>query len=82
MKLGLKPINGVPRVRVLDESGTEIMRGWYVFHESRMCSADAPLRESDAQHVVIVDSFAGWNMPRSMQPYVITPPCTIEVVKE
>lgn len=82
MDLGTKPIDGVPRARVLDEHGKEIMQGWYVFHESRMCAIGDSLRESDVQHVVVVDSFADWNMPRSMQPYVITPPCTIEVVEE
>lgn len=26
---------GIPRVRVLDENGKELLRGWYAFHEMR-----------------------------------------------
>lgn len=38
----MKPIDGVPMVRVLDESGEEVLRGWYVRHERRqLCPFDA-----------------------------------------
>ena len=29
------PLPGIPKVRVLDKDGKQLLTGWYVFHEAR-----------------------------------------------
>lgn len=74
------PIAGVPMVRVLDEDGNEVLRGWYMRHENRQPGCCEELQEGDVDHLVLHDSFADWNMPRSVKATKVTPPHTIEVI--
>ena len=77
-----KPLPGVPQVRVLDERGKEVLRGWYVYHETRQpCVFDDELKDDEIVHYVVHDSFADWNMPRELVVSKITPPHRIEVVR-
>ena len=71
-----EPLAGVPMVRVLDEDGREVLRGWYAFHEKRqLCPMGYDeLRPDDVQHLVIHSGWADWNMPRDLKVSVITPP--------
>lgn len=81
--LGVGPVAGVPMVRVLDEGGREVMRGWYVRHESRQpCLVGDALLPEDVHHVVVCDAFADWGMPREMRASEVTSPHRIEVVRE
>lgn len=76
-----KPLAGVPQVRVLDEEGREVLRGWYVFHEKRQpCVMNDWLKPEDVEHLVAVDSFADWNMPRDLKLMRVSPPHRIEVI--
>lgn len=77
------PVEGVPMVRVLDEQGREVLRGWYIRHEKRQpyCLNDE-LRDEDVQHIVAVDEFADWGMPRELKLKAVTPPHRIEVVHD
>ncbi|MEG2368757.1 MAG: hypothetical protein RSB16_02910 [Raoultibacter sp.] len=77
----LDVIDGVPMVRMLDGDGNEVMRGWYVRHESRQPSViDDELRVVDVDHLVLHDACADWNMPRKLIATRVTPPHTIEVI--
>lgn len=77
------PIVNVPMVRVLNEDGKEVYRGWYMMHINRQtaCIGDQ-LKESDVDHLVMTDGFADWNMPKDIRPIKVTPPHTIEIVEE
>ena len=78
----MQPIKGVPKVRVLDENGKEVLRGWYIFHQNtNVCFAEEDKPEY-YDHCVAVDGFADWNMPQSLSVRRITPPHTIEVIPE
>lgn len=77
----MQPIKGVPKVRVLDENGKEVLRGWYIFHQNtNVCFAEDKPEYYD--HFVVVDNFADLNMPKSLSIKRITPPHTIEVITE
>ena len=79
---GIDPIPGVPEVRVLDEDGKEVMRGYYYRHVKRQVAplgADL-LRPEDVEHCVVHDGFADWNMPKPVKVVKITPPHRIEVL--
>lgn len=68
-------------VRVLDENGEEVLRGWCMRHERRQpCAFDDELRPEDVEHLVVRDGPADWNMPRPLIPARITPPHRIEVI--
>ena len=71
----------VPKVRVCDENGKELFKGWYVGHINR-CTAPLGdrVRSNDVDHIVAHDGFADWNMPRSVVLTKVTPPHYIEVV--
>lgn len=80
---GIKPPVDVPMVRVVDEEGHEVIRGWYYRHVNRQPSAFGDcVRENDVQHVVMHDSFADWNMPKRAKSTVITPPYRIEIIND
>lgn len=78
---GIDPMPGIPEVRVLDEDGREVFRGYYYQHVNRQV---APIRDSlrpeDVDHCVVHDDFADWNMPKSFRVTKITPPHRIEIV--
>ena len=78
----IDPMPGVPEVRVLDEDGKEVMRGYYCHHVNRQV---APLgvdrlRPEDVDHCVVYDGFADWNMPKPVKVDKITPPHRIELL--
>ena len=80
--IGTELIPGVPMVRVLDEDGNEVLRGWYMRHENRQpCVINDWLKPDDVDHIVLHDSMADWNMPRRIIPTKITPPHRIEVIE-
>jgi hypothetical protein len=82
-----EPLAGIPRVRVLDKNGKELIRGWYAFHEARQLN---PIYEhkpdvlsvNEGQHLVIYSASADWNMPRELKIVKITPPEKIEIITE
>lgn len=78
------PLKGIPKVRVIDENGNEVMRGWYAYHEKRqICPiGEDSLEAHEVAHIVIHDSFADWNMPRTLVASEITPPHRIEIIEE
>ena len=79
-----EPLKGIPMVRVLGESGREVLRGWYAFHEKRqLCPIGCDeLRPDDVQHLVIRSDWADWNMPRELRVSAITPPHRIVPVEQ
>lgn len=79
----INPLPGIPRVRVLDEEGNQIMSGYYMHHINRCLSPIGDsLKEKDVDHIVLSDSFADWNMPQSVRLVKVTPPHTIEIIKD
>lgn len=78
------PLACIPQVRVLDENGREVLRGWYAFHEKRqLCPMGYDeLRPDDVQHLVIHSDWADWNMPRRLVVSEITPPHRIVPVEQ
>ena len=77
----IDPVPGIPMVRVLDEDGHEVLRGWYMRHENRQPYVfDDELRPEDVDHIVLHDAEADWGLPRSIVPTRITPPHRIEVI--
>lgn len=78
---GVEPLPGVPRVRIVDEEGHALFEGYYIRHENRQtCVLHDRLRPDDVDHLVAVDGFADWNMPRDLVIKRVTPPHRIEVV--
>lgn len=79
-----EPLRGIPMVRVLDEDGREVLRGWYAFHEKRqLCPmGDDELRVNDVSHLVVHSDWADWNMPRRLVVSEITPPHRIVPIKK
>lgn len=80
-RFGVDPVVDIPMVRVVDEEGKEVMRGWYYRRENRQPAVFGDeLRPEDVDHIVMHDDFADWNMPRAMKATKITPPHRIEVI--
>ena len=78
---GIDPMPGVPKVRVLDEDGKEVLRGYYFRHENRQPALlGDQLRPEDVDHCVVYDGLADWNMPKQVKMAKITPPHRIEVL--
>lgn len=78
---GIGPMPGIPEVRVLDEDGREVFRGYYYRHVNRQVAPISDsLRPEDVDHCVVHDDFADWNMPKSFRATKITPPHHIEIV--
>lgn len=77
----VEPVPGVPMVRVMDEQGREVARGWYVRHECRqVCPIEDRLKPADVAHLVAVSEGADWNMPCNLSLLEVTPPHRIEVI--
>lgn len=72
----LAPIEGFPMAAIVDtETGKVIHKGWYAYHERRQLSPIGDeLREDDVDQVVFIDTFADWNMPRTMVAKKVTLP--------
>lgn len=80
---GVKPPVDIPMVRVIDEDGNEVMRGWYYRHVKRqICVFNDSVKDEDIDHIVMHDGFADWNMPREPKASIITPPHRIEVIDD
>lgn len=80
---GIKPPVDIPMVRVVDEDGKEVLRGWYYRHINRQpCCFDDEVRDEDVDHMVMYDGFADWNMPKAMHATKITPPYRIEIIDD
>lgn len=80
---GVEPLPGVPRVRIVDEEGHELFKGYYIRHENRQPAAFGGtdyLHLEDVDHCVAVDEFADWNMPRRLIIKKVTPPHRIEII--
>ncbi len=80
---GIEPLPGVPRVRIVDEEGRELFEGYYIRHENRQPAVFGGtdyLHPEDVDHLVAVDEFADWNMPRRLVIKKVTPPHRIEVI--
>ena len=79
----IRPLPGVPRVRIVDEEGRELFEGYYIRHENRQPAVFGGtdyLHPEDVDHCVAVDGFADWNMPRRLVIKKVTPPHRIEVI--
>ncbi len=79
----IRPLPGVPRVRIVDEEGRELFEGYYIRHENRQPAVFGGtdyLHPEDVDHCVAVDEFADWNMPRGLVIKKVTPPHRIEVI--
>lgn len=79
----IRPLPGVPRVRIVDEEGRELFEGYYIRHENRQPAVFGGtdyLHPEDVDHLVAVDGFADWNMPRDLVIKKVTPPHRIEVI--
>lgn len=79
----IRPLPGVPRVRIVDEEGRALFEGYYIRHENRQPAVFGGtdyLHPEDVDHCVAVDGFADWNMPRSLVIKKVTPPHRIEVI--
>ncbi len=79
----IRPLPGVPRVRIVDEEGRALFEGYYIRHENRQPAVFGGtdcLHPEDVDHLVAVDGFADWNMPRDLVIKRVTPPHRIEVV--
>ena len=67
----------VPRVKVVDEDGEELVRGYYVLHFNRTLGVDDEYTEDDVEHSVISDAESDFNMARGLQTTRVAPPCQI-----
>ena len=75
------PLPGVPMVRVVDEHGKELARGYYIHHVNRNLGPFGRYpREGDVDHLVAMDGFADWNLPQNLEIKKVTPPHRIEVM--
>lgn len=77
---GTEPLPGVPMVDVLDETGRVVHVGYYVRHVNRTpCPLGDRVGPRDVEHLVVVDDFSDWNMPRGIRVLRVTPPHTIRL---
>lgn len=79
---GIEPVVNVPMVKVVDENGREMYRGYYFRHENRqVCFNCDELKPEDVDHLVCWSDRADWNMPRSAKIIKVTPPHRIEIIE-
>ena len=67
--------NRVVKFRGKRIDNSEWIYGYYVRHETRqICPiGDDKLKPEEIKHLIIVDSFADWNMPRQLQGIEVIP---------
>ena len=71
----------VPRVKVLDENGKEVLRGYYVLHFNRTpCVFVDEHKADDVEHLVVCSKDYDWNLPTQLTIKKITPPHTIHII--
>lgn len=74
------PSVDVPMVKVVDEHGNEVRRGYYFRWETRqLCPAGDKLVPEEVKECVVYSGFADWNMPREIQIMVVEEPNHIEL---
>lgn len=72
----------IPRVKVVDEDGEELIRGYYVLHFNRTPGLNDEYTENDVEHIVISDAESDFNMARGLQTTRVAPPCSIQFLDE
>ena len=71
---GLEPLDIVPKVKVLDEEGRTVLRGWYAHHVKKCVCFSEDVDPDDYGHCVVYTQFADWNMEQPMKVCRVTPP--------
>ena len=56
-----------------DRLGHWLYGGFHLWEMRQPCVIDDELKPEEIKHIIIKNSFADWNMPRTMQPYVVIP---------
>ena len=79
------PLEGVPQVSIVDESGNIVYTGWYVHGERiNYCMYDTISNEgisNNTIHGVMVEEHGDWNLPNRFVLKRVTPPHKI-IVKQ
>ena len=56
-----------------DKLGHWLYGGFHLWETRQPCVCDDELKPEEIKHIIIKNSFADWNMPRTMQPYEVIP---------
>ena len=56
-----------------DTLGHWLYGGFHLWKTRQPCVMDDKLKPEEIKHIIIQNSFADWNMPRTMQPYIVIP---------
>lgn len=56
-----------------DPVGHWLYGGFHLWETRQPCVMNDELKPDEIKHIIIKNSFADWNMPRTMQPYVVIP---------
>lgn len=56
-----------------DLVGHWLYGGFHLWETRQPCVMNDELKPDEIKHIIIKNSFADWNMPRTMQPYVVIP---------
>ena len=56
-----------------DTLGHWLYGGFHLWETRQPCVMDDKLKPEEIKHIIIQNSFADWNMPRTMQPYIVIP---------
>ena len=56
-----------------DTLGHWLYGGFHLWETRQPCVMGDKLKPEEIKHIIIQNSFADWNMPRTMQPYMVIP---------
>ena len=56
-----------------DKLGHWLYGGFHLWKTRQPCVCNDELKPEEIKHIIIKNSFADWNMPRTMQPYEVVP---------
>ena len=71
----------IPRVKVVDENGVEVFRGYHALHFNRTpCIFDDEHKLEDVEHLVVGYRDGDWNLPTNLIIKKVTPPHTIQLL--
>ena len=56
-----------------DTLGHWLYGGFHLWETRQPCVCNDELKPEEIKHIIIKNSFADWNMPRTMQPYIVIP---------
>lgn len=56
-----------------DKLGHWLYGGFHLWKTRQPCVCNDELKLEEIKHIIIKNSFADWNMPRTMQPYEVVP---------